>query len=54
MEIDRKTGQKIVMEVNGQKVTVTIVSVDGDRVKIGIEAPREIPIYRNEHLKESK
>jgi carbon storage regulator len=32
----------------GDSITVTILSVDGDKVKIGISAPREITILRGE------
>ena len=32
----------------GEDVVVTIVDVRGDRVRLGIEAPREIPVHRRE------
>lgn len=32
----------------GEDIQVKIVSVDGDQVKIGIEAPRAMKIYRRE------
>ena len=32
----------------GDSITVTILAVEGDRVKIGISAPREIAILRPE------
>ena len=32
----------------GNDIVVTILSVDGEKVKIGISAPREITIFRQE------
>jgi carbon storage regulator len=32
----------------GDKVVITIVDIRGDRVRLGIEAPGEIPIHRQE------
>lgn len=43
--LTRKTNQSIMI---GDDVEITILSVTGDKVRIGIEAPREIGIYRRE------
>ncbi len=32
----------------GDSIVVTVLGIEGDRVKIGIAAPREIPILRQE------
>lgn len=32
----------------GDNVKITVVDVMGDKVKLGIEAPREIPVHREE------
>lgn len=32
----------------GDNITVKILAIDGDKVKLGIEAPREISILRDE------
>jgi carbon storage regulator len=32
----------------GRNVIVTVVDVRGDRVRLGIEAPHEIPVHRRE------
>jgi len=34
----------------GDDVTITVVEVRGDQVRIGIEAPRSIPVHRLELL----
>ena len=34
----------------GDDVEITIVDVRGDKVRLGIEAPRDVPIYRQELL----
>jgi len=32
----------------GDDVVVTIVAIRGDKVRLGIEAPQEIPVHRQE------
>jgi carbon storage regulator len=43
--LSRKRGETITI---GNGVTVTVLSVQGDRVKIGIVAPAEVPVHREE------
>jgi len=43
--LTRKKGESIVIQNN---IVITVLSVDGDTMKIGIDAPREIDIYRKE------
>ena len=43
--LSRKLGEAIVIDNN---ITVSILAVDGDRVKLGIAAPAEIPVHREE------
>jgi carbon storage regulator len=43
--LSRKCGEGIVI---GNGITVTVVAVQGDRVKLGFKAPMEIPIHREE------
>ena len=43
--LTRTINEKIVI---GDDVTVTVLGLKGRHVRIGIEAPREIPVYREE------
>lgn len=43
--ISRKMDESITI---GDKIVVTVLAVEGDRVKIGIDAPRELIILRQE------
>ena len=43
--LTRKVGEKLVI---GDEIVVQVLSVSGDQVKIGIQAPSSIPIHRNE------
>ena len=45
--LSRKLNEKIV--INGN-IVVTIVKIDRNQVRIGIEAPGSVPIYREEIL----
>jgi carbon storage regulator len=43
--LSRKLKEAIVI---GNGITVSILAVDGERVKLGIVAPAEIPVHRQE------
>jgi carbon storage regulator len=43
--LSRKAGQKIIIAGN---IEVTIVELGNDRVRIGVNAPAEIPVHRQE------
>ncbi len=45
LALSRKKGEAIVINNN---IEVTVLEVKGDQVKIGISAPREVPVYRKE------
>lgn len=45
LALSRKKGEAIVVNNN---VEITVLEVKGDQVKIGIAAPKEVPIYRKE------
>lgn len=46
--LTRKPGQQIMI---GDSIVVNVVEVQGDNVRIAIEAPREIKIFRGEIYK---
>lgn len=43
--LSRRIGEQIV--INGN-ITITVVDRRGDKIRIGIEAPKDVPIYRIE------
>ena len=48
--LSRKTGEGITID---QDIMIDIVAIDGDRVRIGIQAPKEVRIFRKELLEET-
>ena len=43
--LTRKSNQSIMI---GDDIEVSVLSVMGEKVRIGIEAPRDIPVFRKE------
>ncbi len=43
--LGRRKGEKIVI---GDEIVVTVVAIHGERVRLGIEAPPEVPVLREE------
>jgi carbon storage regulator len=43
--LTRKTNQSIMI---GDDVEVTVLAVSRDKIRLGITAPREVPVYRKE------
>ncbi len=43
--LSRKLGEAIAI---GEGITVTVVDVQGDRVRLGFTAPADVPIHRQE------
>lgn len=45
LALTRKKGESLVINNN---VEITVLDIRGDQVKIGISAPKDVPIYRKE------
>lgn len=45
--LSRKVGEKIII---GGNIVITLVDIDRGKVRIGIEAPKEVPVWREELL----
>lgn len=45
--LSRKLGEKIFI---GDNICITVVDIDRGKIRLGIEAPREVAIYRQELL----
>jgi carbon storage regulator len=45
--LSRKLGEKIHI---GDHICITVVDIDRGKIRLGIEAPRDIPIFRQELL----
>ncbi|MFC4711687.1 carbon storage regulator CsrA [Planococcus dechangensis] len=43
--LGRKVGESIVIDDN---IEITVTSIEGDLIKLGISAPKEIPVHRKE------
>ena len=43
--LSRKKDEKIVI---GDSITLMVIEIRGDKVRLGIEAPKEVPVHRHE------
>ena len=43
--LSRKKDEKIVI---GDKITIMVIEIRGDKVRLGIDAPRDITVHRQE------
>jgi len=43
--LSRKTGESIMI---GDDIEITLVSCEGSKVRIGIQAPADVPVHRKE------
>ena len=45
LALARKLNQSIVI---GNNIEITLLEIKGDKIKVGINAPKSVPIYRKE------
>ncbi len=43
--LSRQTDEQIVI---GDNIVITVVDIRGDKVRLGIEAPSDVPVHRRE------
>ena len=43
--LSRKKNESIVI---GDNIVITVVDVRGDKVRLGIDAPKDVPVHRRE------
>jgi carbon storage regulator len=49
--LSRRPGERITV---GGDITVTVLQISGGQVRLGIEAPPEVPILRDDAVKTTK
>lgn len=49
LALTRKKNESLIINNN---IEITVLEVRGDQVKLGIAAPKEVPVYRKEVYKE--
>jgi carbon storage regulator len=49
--LSRKLGERICI---GDNICITVVDIDRGKIRLGIEAPREVPVFRQELLPADK
>lgn len=45
LALTRKKGEALVINNN---IEITVLEIRGDQIKIGIQAPKDVPVYRKE------
>lgn len=48
--LSRKLGEKVYIGEGAAQIVLTVVDIDRGKIRLGIEAPRDVPVYRQELL----
>ena len=48
LALTRKKGESLVIN---NDIEITILEIRGDQIKLGVSAPKEVPIYRKEFIR---
>jgi carbon storage regulator len=43
--LTRRVGESVMI---GDNITVTVLGVKGNQVRVGVDAPKEVPVHREE------
>lgn len=46
--LTRRVGETVVI---GEEIVVTVLGIKGNQVRIGVQAPKNVPVHREELLK---
>jgi carbon storage regulator len=49
--LSRKLNETIII---GDNIRVTLLGIDGDKIKLGVDAPRDVKVFREELLEATK
>lgn len=51
--LSRKKGERIIIGENAE-IVLEVVEIIGNKIRLGIIAPRDVPVYRQELLEQKK
>lgn len=49
--LSRRVGERLAI---GDNVTLTVLGIKGNQIRLGIDAPRDVPVHREEVLLKMK
>ena len=49
--LTRRVGESLVV---GRRITISVLGVKGNQIRLGIEAPRDVPVHREEVAERSR